>query len=216
MSKYKVVTDNTKKCSKCSELKDLSKFSKNKNKSDKLNSICKSCAIRYAKEYRRSYTGSIAELYHHQTIKSKQRGHPRPKYNLEQLRVWCLSQPKFYELFDNWVESEYNKMKTPSIDRKDDHKPYEWGNIQLMTWAENKGKGHHNSQIGLISTGNPFRSVIQLTKDGKFITEHISTREASRCVNASQANLWRSCNDKRKSTKGYRWMFKDDYGSNGL
>ena len=40
-------------------------------------------------------------------------------------------------------------MLAPSIDRKDDYKPYTFDNIQLTTWQQNKAKGHEDCKNGI-------------------------------------------------------------------
>ena len=63
------------------------------------------------------------------------------KYSKEEFRKWLYSQPLFFELYNNWVNNEYDKNLTPSVDRINSSISYKMSNIQLMTWHENNIKG---------------------------------------------------------------------------
>lgn len=60
-----------------------------------------------------------------------------------------------------------------------------------------------------------FKSVIQLTLDGKYIQEFSSIRDAGEALSNNsislRANISAACRGKRPSAGGYRWIFKDDY-----
>ena len=64
-----------------------------------------------------------------------------PEYSKEEFRKWLYSQPLFFELYNNWVNNEYDKNLTPSVDRINSSISYKMSNIQLMTWHENNIKG---------------------------------------------------------------------------
>lgn len=51
--------------------------------------------------------------------------------------------------------------------------------------------------------------VIQLDKDGNFIAEYKSIREAERETGARNAKITAVCKGKRKSTNGFLWKYKD-------
>lgn len=58
----------------------------------------------------------------------------------------------------------------------------------------------------------PFKkTVIQLSKDFDYIKEWSSVSDASRFLNVETGNISSVCNGKRKTTGGYKWMYKDDY-----
>jgi hypothetical protein len=172
------------------------------------NPRCKKCAREYAAAYRKTKIGVVTEIYSDQRKNSKRRGHKLPEYTKQELVDWILSQEVFDKLYNDWVNSGYNKMSKPSCDRKEDSKRYSFGNIQLMTWADNKAKGHECSRIGIFNTGNPFRAVVKKSRNGEFIAEYISTREAARANKCSQANICRACKSKTGYASGGVWSYK--------
>lgn len=54
---------------------------------------------------------------------------------------------KFKKLFDDYVNSNFEKMLNPSIDRIDDFKSYVFDNMQLITWEENYIKSLHGEKV---------------------------------------------------------------------
>ena len=130
-----------KKCSKCGELKSLDSFHKMASCFDGLYPSCKSCKNEKDKTIRRTIRGVVTELYKKQRWSSKKRRHNMPEYSKEEFRKWLYSQPLFFELYNNWVSSEYDKNLTPSVDRINSSISYKMSNIQLMTWHENNIKG---------------------------------------------------------------------------
>lgn len=55
------------------------------------------------------------------------------------------------------------------------------------------------------------KPVIQLDKDGKFIEEYPSTREAARRTQICNSEISLCCNQKRQSAGGFMWVFKQEY-----
>lgn len=70
-----------------------------------------------------------------------------------------------------------------------------------------------NEQKKAISNNaKPKRPVVQLSKeDNKVIESFESIHDAARKHNINPSHIWRCCTGKRKSTGGYRWMYKEDY-----
>ena len=158
------------------------------------------------KEYYRTKKGMIGKIYDNQKLTSKHRGHPMPSYTKKELREWMYSQSKFHELYDKWKASGYDRWLKPSCDRIDDYKPYTLDNLQLMTWQENKDKGHRDRRNGINNKYNV--AVLQLTLDGEYITEYYSLREAERQTGISHASIYQNCRGIRKTAGGYVWKYK--------
>ena len=59
------------------------------------------------------------------------------------------------------------------------------------------------------NTNAPTKSVIQYSKDGEFIAEFSSTREASRQIGCHNQSISACCKGKLKSTGGYIWKYKE-------
>lgn len=54
---------------------------------------------------------------------------------------WASSDANYNTLYDNWVDSGYERKLSPSIDRKDTALGYVIGNIQWITHSDNSRKG---------------------------------------------------------------------------
>jgi len=55
--------------------------------------------------------------------------------------LWSLSNFDFNYLFTKWVESDYKRTLTPSIDRIDSKKGYTIDNVRWITFSENCRNG---------------------------------------------------------------------------
>ena len=57
----------------------------------------------------------------------------------------------------------------------------------------------------------PRRSVIQLTISNEFVAVWGSTSEAGRGNNISSKHISTCCKGKRKTSYGFKWMYREDY-----
>ena len=195
-------------CTKCGELKAASEFYKDKKVKDGLQSKCKECRNIAKKEYYRTKKGLVTQIYSSQRQSSRRRKHAMPAYTLKDLRDWLFAQKKFHHLFHLWEVSGYDKMLIPSVDRKDDSEPYNFSNIQLMIWRENKAKGHKDMRSGKLKHGHkPQKAVLQYSKDGELVAEFISVNEAGRQMGVAFQSISQVCNGKRKTAGGFIWQF---------
>jgi hypothetical protein len=197
----------TKQCSKCGEIKPVSEFNAQPANNDGLQTYCKICDRKKHVEYHRTKGGLIAQIYGSQKYRSKRRGHALPTYTKQELTEWLYSQKLFHELFDNWKASGYDTMLVPSVDRKDDSIGYSLGNIQLMTWRENNNKGYSDRKNGINNKAS--KAVIQFSKEGEFIAEYYSGKEAFRQTGIRQGSISSCCLGISKTSGGYIWKFKE-------
>ena len=68
----------------------------------------------------------------------------------------------------------------------------------------------HKNKLSEAMTGNhnrPQTPVLQFSKNGEFIAEYPSTREAEIQTGCYQSNICKCCKGKYKSTGGYIWMY---------
>ncbi len=84
----------------------------------------------------------VRSMYQSQLNNSKERGHVPPGYTEEEFTEWLWKQYKFHDLYDMYERADFDKDLAPSIDRIDDHDHYRFGNVQVMTWDENRIKGY--------------------------------------------------------------------------
>jgi hypothetical protein len=161
--------------------------------------------------YNRKVENCIRSSYKHQIQHSKQRGHTPPSYSYKELLEFALSTPKYMELYNYWVSTNYNRRDKPSFDRLDDNKSYSLDNIQVISFRDNEKKynvqvreGRHNN--GLLNGGH--KAVCQLDIDGNIINEFISIMEASRNTPAIDSKIVCVCKGSRKTAGGFKWKYK--------
>lgn len=149
----------------------------------------------------RSLKGVLTTSYNAHRWRSKKYGWNKPDYTKEYLHKKFLTDKKYLKLHKEWVESGYNKLKKPSIDRIDNTKPYSIDNIQLMTWKENNDKGRKE----YIRTANT--NVEMYNLDGAFLKKFDSVKEAVEETGLNSANLILCCQGKRNHCGGFSWKY---------
>ncbi len=198
-----------KTCNECKVKKEFSEFSVSNNMVDGFLNKCKSCVYQTVLARTRTKKGLVIGIYADQKASSKRRGHTPPTYTVEELRQFFKDSPVANKLYREWKLSGYRKGLRPSVDRLDDSYGYSLGNIQLMTWAENKAKGHADKKSGRMKKCNN-KAVIQMDLDGSFIAEYHSVAEVSRVLGINRRNIAQCCTvSNRKTAGGFKWKFKE-------
>lgn len=195
-----------KKCSKCQKIKDLSLFYIDK-KSLKPIAQCKECYKTERTKYARTKRGLVTRIYGHQRFSCRARGYSYPKYTLEELLEYCNNNAQFSKLYDKWVDTNYNKHYTPSIDRLNDYETYSFDNMQVLTYIENVRKGNLDAKLGINNKMN--KSVIKYDLKGTKIEEFFSLKEAERCTGIHNGNISNCCLGRYKTAGGYIWKYRD-------
>lgn len=198
-----------KKCIECKEVKSIDEFYPKKG-SSRGYSFCKTCQQKKSKEYNRTKDGIITQFYSNQKTGSKTRGHKPPTYTKQELKDWVFSQKLFHELYDNWKASGYDKKMKPSCDRTDDYQGYSLSRLQLMTWDENRIKGHRDIKNGINNKRS--RAIVGKSKTTGREIEFYSMRQAARTTGVDFRNITSCCSGKAKSAGGYYWKYKEDDG----
>lgn len=147
---------------------------------------CRTCrSIKYNKS---SPERTCRKIYLSQVHNSVNRGHALPAYTLEDFTTWVLNQPAFSMLYTAWEAAGYPKNLAPSVDRKNDSEGYTLSNIQLMTWAENRAKGHASKKSNTLIVNQ--RPVAAYNKDGSLHKRYLSMSEAMRDFGGVGAQSW--------------------------
>ena len=133
--------------------------------------------------------------------KSKRRGDDLPLFTKEELRDW-LFKNNLQEKWIDYIESRFDKLKKPSIDRIDDYGVYEFSNMQLITWRENMIKGvngekHHNNS----KNQNLTKPVFIWDKSGNLKKECKNYKEASNYLGCHLVSISRATTGVRKTIK---------------
>lgn len=166
--------------------------------------------IKNNKKYRRTKKGLITSLYGHQRSRCKEKGIPYPDYSKEEFSNWLLSRSNFETLWEEWVNSNYDKNKTLSINRIDNSISYTLDNIELISWEDHIKQTGLSMRKGELVSGTKHKAVIGINKENGSTLEFVSIKEASRKLSISNAHISLCCNNKqgRKSAGGYIWKFK--------
>jgi len=195
-----------KKCTACGVVKPIDCYHKENKKKDGYKNICKDCINDNTRRYKKSKEGVCRIIYGDQIKSSKRRGHALPSYSSNWLKEWIINNPEFHRLYDIWVIGGYKKMMKPSVDRIDDNISYTEYNIQIMTWKENKRKGHISEKAGDIDSLK-YRRVIQYTSDGKEMARYKTIMIAERITDICHENISKVCLGKRNKAGGYVWKY---------
>jgi len=201
----------TRICTKCNESKSIDNFNKaNKVKKDRRRSICKKCQRREELIYNHSIEGLITKMFNGQHASSKKRKQSLPTYNKEEFRSWLLSQENFNLLYANWIESNFNHMLIPSVDRIDCDKSYSFDNIELITWKQNLKNESRDIKSGkLAHNGKPNIPTSQFDKNNNFIREWKSISEAAKELKIDISHISKVIRGERNFCGGFIWKNKN-------
>jgi|TARA_R110000737_G_scaffold19580_1_gene37835 hypothetical protein len=137
-------------------------------------------------------------IYSTQRDSSRKRGHPIPEWDLEGLRDWMRLQPQLEKLLKDYKDSGGDRNLIPSVDRRKDHLPYTFDNIQLGTWRENLDKENAKKN----------KAIIQMTREGEFIKEWTSIKEATKALGfKSHSSISMAVSGIQGTAGGFKWKF---------
>jgi hypothetical protein len=211
-------------CFTCKEKKVRARFSKDRSNKTGLQSSCKECKRISFENYRHTKEGLISIIYGHQRAYSKKRGHLMPGYTKQELTQWLINQPLFDKLYSEWKDSGFDRLLSPSCDRKDNDKGYSLANIKLMTFDENQGNAWKDTRLGKLKNKGLYngglKPVIKTDPITKNTKEFRSASGASRITGISRGCITACCNNRMKlspngklymskSAGGYTWAFKN-------
>jgi hypothetical protein len=170
--------------------------------------------IQWRNTYRKTLKGWVTRRYVNMKYNSKQRNMDLPNFTKKEFSQWVSEQPHFKKLWDGWVNSNYDKKLSPSINRLDDYKPYIFDNMELTTWEDNDRKGRlsykfKNAQKIYFSTIS--KVVVQLSKNGVFINTFDSIAGASKTLNIHSGHISSCCKGKLRTSGGFKWLYEEEY-----
>lgn len=175
-----------KTCIDCNETKALSEFVPKASYAGGYEHRCRVCR---SIKYNKSTPELLAKkLFNTQTLNSVKRGHGAPSYTLEAFTTWLKSHSKFAQLFSDWQVSGYKKDLAPSVDRVDNSLGYDFNNLDLMTWGENRALGAKSKLDGDLNSGH--KPVAAYNKDGSLYMEFISVAAALRHLGIKTTQSW--------------------------
>ena len=193
-------------CTKCFGLLPLSEYYRHTQVRGGYHSECKKCLTKRTKENHKTKSGLIAKMYNGQRQASKQRGHPKPAYTLNELLAWVVAQSSFHTLSDAWVDGGYERLSIPSCDRINSLLPYTLDNLQVVTCDENISNGHRDMSNGIFGNTTP---VLQKNRNGDIVGRFKSTTEAERLTGTHHTHICELLRTGgmgvRKSANGFIW-----------
>ena len=135
-----------KECFICHKIKPLSEFHKQKGMFDGRLNKCKDCCKEYCDNQRKTnpyyYMRSIYNGMNYR-CKNIDRYKTLKILNKDEWVVWCEhNMKKFLVLYNNWQKSGFEHKMSPSIDRIDNNRGYEFDNMQWLTQSQNAKKGN--------------------------------------------------------------------------
>jgi len=159
-----------KKCFKCNLEKSLLEFYRHPDMPDGTVNKCKECNRKDVRDnyadkleekqaydkYRHRY--SITRFFNHKYSMIKTRcthihktgkiyksTYGKPFLDKDEWIRWCYKEDnykQFMKIYNNWVQANFERKLTPSIDRIDNSKGYNTKNLQWLTQSENCIKGN--------------------------------------------------------------------------
>lgn len=189
-----------KKCSKCNLYKSYDCFSKNgtvKLASGEIKSYYKS----HCKECKKKAVKASRRIDKRQYLASKWQGMKErcetSKYYLgfsypdkHEFIAWSLEQGKFHKHYKEWVKSGYNMQYSPSIDRIDVNRGYEFDNMQFIPFRVNSVKDRKVK-------------VVLVSPEGSLV-EHVGVSDFCKKYNIAPCSVHRLRTGKIESCKGWR------------
>ena len=148
-----------KECSKCKLILPREDFHRRRGTKCGIQPMCKKCKGVYSEKTKdrkskydrsrlESAQGVIDRAYYHQLhSRIQEKGLGKPEYSREELTGRYLDDYEFKILYNNWVESGFDKNLKPSFDRINPLKGYTFDNLQVITWQQNNEKGRIEKRI---------------------------------------------------------------------
>ena len=112
----------------------------------------------------------------------------------------------FKQLYDEWVASRHKKDSKPSVDRLDTLKGYEFSNIRLVTWKDNREAQYDDIRSAEGTSGKRCKRVNQCRIDGSIIATFDSQKIAEKKTGISSSTISACCTGKTKMAGGYKWV----------
>jgi hypothetical protein len=203
-----------KQCTWCKEIKGLSEFYYSEKSAGRDNYYpqCIKCDNEKSKRDRKTKKGLIYEIYRHQ--KKRIKNDNVLYFTRDQFYEWFSQEKLFLELYNSWVNNNYNQDLKPACYKIDFDLPFRMDNIAIATSKQVADKYNEDIRTGKNHTINNKTSkpVNQYTKDGIFERRHHSIHAAERYLQEKNndkrqynTSITACKNGRAKSAHGYIW-----------
>lgn len=155
---------------------------------------------------RERFSGENSTWYgRHHTEESKQKAHNSCTWKVPIVQLTL--QGEFVREFDSYTEAAKNVDGDPSpiicCCNGDMKSAYGFIWVKRENYNENNIVSYKNDK---------YKPVVQLDKNWVYINKYINTREAARIISGHHQNIGQSCKSKGiRISKGFRWMYENDY-----
>ena len=107
-----------------------------------------------------------------------------------------------------------NPKNLPCINHKDECKTN--NKASNLEWCDqlynvNYGTANERRSKILINRKDESKPVLQFDKNGNYLNEYLSIKDAERHTGIYKENICRVCRGERKRAGGYVWKYKNDY-----
>ena len=127
-----------------------------------------------------------------------------------------LPNPENKPCINHKIEGDEGKKINMVIFNEDGTVDEEKSTIEWATYEENNKYGTRTERVReTLTNGKCSKPVLQFSLSGEFIREWPSTMECGR-NGFSQSAVCDCCNGERKTHKGFRWMYYDNYKESQL
>lgn len=126
---------------------------------------------KYSQGCRHTLQGRIYAMYKHMEINHKKKGFDVNLIISQQdFFDFASNNDKLKQLFNDWINSNFDRKVTPSVDRIDFKKGYEINNLQFLSMVDNLKKMHKEYE-GLLDRN---RKKVKISKNGNvyFFNSH--------------------------------------------
>lgn len=165
--------------------------------------LSKTMELRKIDNFKKTPKGVLTNTYHRHKQRQRDKGRGKLDYSLKEFHNIFLNNIYFLKLFEDWKNSNFNKMLYPSFDRINPLKGYSLDNLQLMTWAQNRNKGYKEQ---ILVNSSP---VVQYDLNNKQIKAFNSIKEAAKQTKCFSTNISKCCTGERKTCGGFKWTYKN-------
>ena len=175
-------------CKKCKTSKNLEEYYNMKLNKDGKSGKCKEWTKKDVRrnsekvgdKYESSEKGVVRVIYKTMKRNNKLRGFGEMPFSKEDLSSWLYNNNNFKNLYDNWIKSGKDSRSKPSVDRLDDFKGYQFDNMSLVTWKDNKDHQTKDILTGVGTSGNRCSNVGKYDLHGNLIKTYVSYQEVRR------------------------------------
>jgi hypothetical protein len=152
------------------------------------------------KQYRESYKGITQAMYSNMRARSRTKGWDMPVFALSEFREW-FTENGGMKRFNAWLKMNKLRAMKPSVDRINPLLKYEFSNMQVITFKENRDKGDREK---LVLWG---KRIQQFTPDGELVAIYPSTKIAAQVTGFSAKNLSDAAVGRNETSNGFVWKY---------